>query len=407
MSQADSVVRVDVPEQPGVQYPLHIGRGLLPRLGPLTRAAVGERSSQVMLVADRNLPTAAVASATLSLEAAGFMVVAADVEATERDKSLDAATRLLQQLAHARAERGDPIVALGGGVTGDLAGFVAASYKRGIPIVQIPTPLLAMVDASIGGKVAVNLDTDLGLLKNAVGAFHHPKLVLIDVETLESLPARHVAAGLCECLKHGLLSAGFNTETNLFAWTVAHLERLQQLDFNYLVELVTRNARVKAAVVRADPNELSTSPHRSRAILNLGHTFAHAIETIDGLSPRNEPRHAEFGAPLVHGEAVGIGLVAAAHAAAELRRVTPDHARDIRDAVESLGIHTRLASLPPQAELRERMMHDKKTIGGRLRLVLPTTSLIPATPDAALGVATVVENPPESTVVTGLDAIRA
>jgi 3-dehydroquinate synthase len=386
---------------------LHIGRGVLAALGSVVREAVGDGPMRVMLAADPNVSAGAIATATLSLEAAGFEVIAEDVRATEADKSLQSAERLLRRLASERAERGDPVIALGGGVTGDLAGFVASTYRRGAPLVQCPTTLLAMVDASIGGKTAVNLPTDEGLIKNTVGSFHHPRAVLLDVETLASLPTRHLSAGLAECLKHGLLSAGFGVESNLFAWTCAHLERFLELDLSYLIELVARNARVKAAVVNADPDETAAGGQRSRALLNLGHTFAHAIETLEGVSPRNTPEDAAFGAPLVHGEAVAVGLVAAANVAAHLELVTPEHAATIREAVESLGVCSRLEGLPADEVLLGRMMHDKKVSGGRLRLVLPCTSVKPASVDAPLGVSMVVRDPPREAVSAGLAAIRA
>lgn len=398
-----AAVKISIPAIDQTEYRVEIGRGNLSALGDTARQVLGERPRRAFILVDDKLSPTSVASATLSLEAAGFEVTTFEIVADERKKSLDTHRDALRALAETGAERIEPVVALGGGITGDIGGFVAATYRRGVPVIQCPTTLLAMVDASVGGKTGVNIETRHGLIKNAAGAFHQPIAVVADVGTLSSLPDRELRAGLAECLKHGLLSAGFRTEDNLFPWTTSHAEQFINRDRSMLVELVTRNVRVKSAVVRQDPLETSTISGRSRQLLNLGHTFAHAIETVPGLasSITGDPD-----ATLLHGEAVGLGLVAAAAAACKIQSITPTHAQIIRDAVQSIGIPTRVPNLPSNDELLDRMMLDKKVSGGRLTLVVPTTSLIPASEESSLGMAMLVPSPPTTVVQAGLDAIR-
>ncbi|MCA9293342.1 MAG: 3-dehydroquinate synthase [Phycisphaerales bacterium] len=391
-------VRVTPGAIPEAPYDVRIGHGILASLGEsVARVLPRKRRNQpAFLVVDDKLPDQIVSTATLSLEAAGFAVTSADVAASETNKTLASATLLLRQLASTRAERTDPVIALGGGMIGDLAGFVAATYKRGVPIIQCPTTLLSMVDASVGGKTAVNIKTDTGLKKNIVGAFWQPTLVLADVAALASLPARTLRAGLAECLKHGLLCATFDIETDLFDWTTTHVRKILAKDAATLRELVTRNVRTKAAVVHTDPHELD--PNGGRAILNLGHTYAHAIEPIAQLSPTADPADA----PLQHGEAVALGVVAAAHASAALGAFHVEHAELIRAAFAEAGLPTRVRALPSDDALLEAMSHDKKASGGVLRLIALDA---PKSGDA-LGRCRVVNDPPRAAIVAGWDALR-
>ncbi|MCA9311220.1 MAG: iron-containing alcohol dehydrogenase, partial [Phycisphaerales bacterium] len=251
-------------------YDIVVGAGVLDELGPRAKALVPGRHA--FLVTDHNLPRSTIARARTSLEAAGFRVTEASANATEPEKSLATVERLLEAVGRARLERRDPVIALGGGIVGDVTGFVAASYRRGVPFIQCPTTLLAMVDASVGGKTGVNLVIGGALRKNMVGAFWQPRTVLADIATLASLPERERRAGLAECLKHGLICAA--TDPALFDWTVAHADAIARLDAPALTELVTRNVAVKAAVVAGDEREEASSG--GRALLNLGHTFGHA-----------------------------------------------------------------------------------------------------------------------------------
>ena len=386
-------VRIELQER---SYEVVVGTGLLASLGERCRDLF-PKSTRVFVVHDNNLPSETVSVTHDALRAHGFEVAGDGVNALESNKTVATVDRLLHELAETRHERTDPVVALGGGIVGDVAGFVAASYKRGVPIVQCPTTLLAMVDASVGGKTGVNLATRSGLKKNLIGAFWQPSLVLADVDTLRSLPKRELSAGLGECLKHGLIASspagpGESEPGMLFEETTEHCVRLRMGELDRAVELVAKNVRVKAAFVAGDERETAPSAAGGRALLNLGHTFAHAIETLAHLSPDGDPEHA----PLLHGEAVALGLVCAAGAAKASGLVDDGYEERVRIGVERIGVVSRLMGLPDDESLLERMMHDKKVAAGMLRLVLPD----------GIGTCKVVENPDLEVVSAGWDAIR-
>lgn len=387
-------------------YDVVVGDDVLSELGPRVAelrvgSAAAPMGKRAFVVVDDGLPAKTVEEAVASLKATGFAVTAARLTASEANKTMDSVERLLYAIADTKHERTDPVVALGGGVVGDIAGFVAAIYRRGVPVIQCPTTLLAMVDASVGGKTGVNLHlrSAAGMLaKNLVGSFWQPSLVIADVRTLDSLSERHLRAGLAECLKHGLLGAGLDAASSghdpeLFRWTSQSAIKIRMGDGALRQELVARNVRIKASVVAGDEREEAPSSAGGRALLNLGHTFGHAIETIEHLSPDGKPESA----PLLHGEAVAFGLVAAAETARFLRLMSEDDAQLVRVAVERLGLESRLVGLPSDDELIARMLHDKKVASGKLRLVLPTS----------LGVSRVVDDPPLEAVRAGLGAIRA
>jgi 3-dehydroquinate synthase len=373
-------------------YDVAVGAGLLSTLGDTVRLTTGAAfGARAFLAFDRGLPADTVARAEASLAAAGFKPLRHTLSAAEPDKSIAHTTEMLAAMTAAAMDRLEPVVALGGGIIGDLAGFAAAIYRRGVPIVQCPTTLLAMVDASVGGKTGVNLATDDGdLHKNMVGAFHQPRAVIADVEVLRSLPDRFFCAGLAECIKHAMIAADWG-DPGLLDWTASAQPRIAAHDPATLIELVSRNARIKAAVVGRDEREQDQSG--GRALLNLGHTFAHAIEPLPGLSPDGNPAHA----PLQHGEAVALGLVAAARCSVALGKCPADLADRTVAVLSGFGLPTKVRGLPPADQILARMHHDKKVLAGRLRLVLPT----------APGRATVVADPPQAAVIAGIDAIRA
>lgn len=385
-------VPVRLPEH---AYEVVIGAGVLDSLGARVAALAPRSSGRCFMAWDGSLPDGLVARAKESLASAGARVAGAPVVADEPSKSLAQVERLLVELAGSGHERFDPVVALGGGVVGDVAGFAAAVYRRGVPLVQCPTTLLAMVDASVGGKTGVNLAVPGGagvdLRKNLVGAFHQPILVLADIDALGSLPPRQHRSGLAECVKHALLSADFG-DPGLLEWTESAVDRLLARDAGTLTELIARNVAVKARVVESDPREVKPGD-AGRALLNLGHTFAHAIETLPGLSPSGRAQDA----PLHHGEAVALGLVAACHASASMGLADAGLAGRVTRLLAALGLPTRVGGLPANERVLDRMAGDKKVIGGRLRLVVP----------AAPGRSRVVESPPREAVIAGLDAIRA
>ena len=408
---ASKLVHVALGER---SYGVEVGVGLLTSLGERVRSALrssqtgetpappgSERSlaeshgseshaTKAFLVVDDNLPDGFVAGAVGSLESAGFTVTSERVHATEPNKSLETVQRLLVALARTRHERGEPIVALGGGIVGDVAGFVGASYRRGVPVIQCPTTLLAMVDASVGGKTGVNLSVDGALLKNMAGAFWQPRLVLADITSLRSLGDRQFRAGLAECVKHGMIAR--DADPALLGWIESCLPSLQCRDEPTLVEFVARNVAVKARIVAGDEREESVGAG-GRALLNLGHTFAHAIETIDHLSPDDDPAKA----PLLHGEAVALGLIASCAAAAACGLVDAVFVDRIGAILADAGLPTEVAGLPGDEDILASMRHDKKVTGGRVRLALPIGE----------GAARIEEGAGDEAVTAGITAIRA
>lgn len=262
----------------------------------------------------------------------------------EKTKSVEFFSQALSFLAEQACNRDCALFAFGGGVTGDLAGYVAASYLRGIDFYQIPTTLLSMVDSSVGGKTGINLPEG----KNLVGAFWQPKAVYIDTELLETLPPREFAAGMAEVIKYGLLAD---------AELLSDLEELGGLSASSpeLAEVVRRCCAIKAKVVADDEKETAGSD--GRALLNLGHTFAHAIENVAG--------YGEY----LHGEAVGIGLVLATRLSVELGQLRTETIERVESVVSAYNLPTRLQSELPVDQLMAAMQRDKKTRGGKLRFV--------------------------------------
>ncbi|QOJ00762.1 MAG: 3-dehydroquinate synthase [Phycisphaeraceae bacterium] len=349
-------------------YHVVIGHGTLASLGPRLRTLFPDARRAFVVLDDAPplLASSPVNAAIASLRHASFDTVRALAHADERRKSIDALGLLLAAMTASRLERREPLVVIGGGLVGDLAGFAAASYRRGVPWVQCPTTLLAAVDASVGGKTAINIETAAGLAKNMAGAFHQPSLVLADLDTLSTLPPRELRCGLAECLKHAMLGGLFD-EPGLLDWTLAHTDAFHALDRNALQELVARNVAIKARVVAGDEREEARDDAGGRALLNLGHTFAHAIETLPGVSPDDDPSHA----PLKHGEAVALGLVAAVHTASAMGLCSSRYASEIRNAVVRLGLPASVRGLPGTPAIVARMKDDKKVSYNTLRLILP------------------------------------
>jgi 3-dehydroquinate synthase len=262
----------------------------------------------------------------------------------EAHKTLANAARVLDVLIANRCGRDCALIALGGGVVGDLTGFAAACYQRGVAFAQVPTTLLAQVDSAVGGKTAVNHPGG----KNLIGAFHQPVLVLTDTRTLATLPARELRAGLAEVIKYGLIC-----DAALFAWLEGHLDELLAGAPAALAHVIRRSCEIKAGIVGRDEREAG-----ERALLNLGHTFGHALESATGYEK------------WLHGEAVGAGLSMAAAMSRDCGLMTGDEAARVRRLLERAGLPTRITSVSPAAVL-EHMGMDKKVLGGRLRLVLP------------------------------------
>ena len=375
-------------------YDVCVGAGLLARLGEGVAQAAGRGSGRVLLAWDDGLPFSTVERARASLRAAGLDVAERSVHPTEAGKSLGTMQGVLVAAAEARLERSDTIVALGGGIVGDVAGFAAATYRRGVDVVQCPTTLLAMVDASVGGKTGVNLEVPgvggkTRLLKNLVGVFHQPRLVVADTDTLASLDVRDYAAGLAECVKHGMIAADWD-DADLLDWTGDNAAGVVARDPDLVRELIIRNIAVKARVVAADERETAEPGRPGRMLLNLGHTFGHALETIPTAAPEGGR------SPLRHGEAVALGLVCAGEAAESLGHVGAGLADEVRGLLRDVGLPTGVTGLPPTPDIVEAMRHDKKAGAGRLRVVLPVGP----------GRCRVFEDPPADALARSIDAIR-
>lgn len=327
----------------GRSYVIRIGEGLLPGLGAeCARLGLGRRCA---IVTDTNVAPRYAGPAETALKQAGFEPVVIVVPAGEASKSLRHVAACYEACARHRLERRSFVVALGGGVVGDLAGFVAATYLRGLALVQVPTTLLAQVDSSVGGKVGVNLPAG----KNLVGAFHQPRFVLCDLTTLATLPDRELRAGFAEVIKYGIIA-----DPALFARLERELEKLLARDAAGLAAIVARCCSIKAAVVGQDETESGL-----RAILNFGHTIGHGLEAIS--------RYGTF----LHGEAIAIGQVAAAWISTWLTGLTVPDALRIRGLFERAGLPT---SIRLDASQRERlfaaMRLDKKVTGGEIKFVL-------------------------------------
>jgi 3-dehydroquinate synthase len=320
-------------------YPIHIGAGALERLPELL---AGARPTRILVVTNTTVGPL-YGSAVQALGAAVAPTALLALPDGEQHKDWPGIAAVLEALVALGADRRSLIVALGGGVVGDMAGFAAAIYMRGIRFVQVPTTLLAQVDSSVGGKTGINLATG----KNLVGAFHQPIAVLADTATLNTLPARELSAGLAEVLKHGVLA-----DAGYFAQVEAALTRLRALEPTALAAAVEGSCRIKAAIVARDERESG-----ERALLNLGHTFGHAIETLAG-----------YGTWL-HGEAVGCGLCLAADLSRRLGMIGAAEVERIESAVMQAGLPTRIAGLGMDAAIAA-MRGDKKSEAGQIRFIL-------------------------------------
>ena len=334
-------IRVELGEN---SYPIIVDQKILNRAGELLRSQA--KSEKVIVVADAYVSCRYGDEVLKGLSDAGFDSRITEVPSGEEHKSLEWFGKLHDQLVSHRMDRTSTLIALGGGVIGDLAGFVASTYMRGISYVQIPTTLQAQVDASVGGKTGINHPKG----KNLIGAFYQPKLVLIDVATLRTLPARDVRAGFIEVIKHGVIM-----DVPLFDQIEENLDAILNLDAEILIDVIARSCVDKAEVVANDEKE-----SRLRMTLNYGHTFGHALEA---LTDYNVFRH---------GEAVAVGMNCAAQLACNLGMLPPVDMKRQKKLIRRAGLPT---SFPPEVRpdaLLDAMYLDKKTKGGKLNLVLPT-----------------------------------
>jgi len=333
-------LEVDLKER---SYRILVGGGLLGRIGDLVGEVLSE--GRVALVSDANVAPVYSEVVEEGLRYGGFEPATVVVPAGEESKSLRVAERLFNDFLDLGMDRRSAVVALGGGVVGDLAGFAAATFMRGVPYVQVPTSLIAQIDSSVGGKVAVNLERG----KNLVGAFHQPRAVIADVSTLSTLPAGELVSGMAEVVKHGMIM-----DAELFAFVEEHCDSLMGLRQDLMSKLVAWNCRLKATVVQRDERESGL-----RAILNFGHTLGHALEAV----------HKYAG--LRHGEAVAIGMVFASRAAVRTGMCERETLVRLKRLLERVGLPTRLPEGVAPGVVVETMHRDKKAQAGKVRWVLP------------------------------------
>jgi 3-dehydroquinate synthase len=321
-------------------YEVRVGSGCL----ALTGKWLGELgySGKAVIITDASVNKLYAAPLEKGLKEAGFDVDVFTVPAGEEQKTLGSAGVLYDALSRVNAERITPVIALGGGVIGDLAGFVAATYMRGVPYIQVPTTLLAMVDSSNGGKTAV----DHGSLKNVVGAFYQPKLVVADIDTLRTLPAIELSNGMGEVIKHAAIK-----DKELFTFLEKNMKKVMALDEETLENIVVKNVRIKAGVVEKDEKETGL-----RMILNYGHTVGHAVEALSGFK-------------LKHGQAVAIGMVAEAKIAVRMGILETGVVNRLEKLIQEAGLPVRIPEMDA-GKLMQIMGHDKKVRQGKLTFVL-------------------------------------
>jgi len=322
-------------------YEVHIGSGILEQTGQ--RLKENWFTGNVVIITNPIVKGLYGDSLQQNLTGDGFRVVTLEVPDGEEQKSLEVAGRLYNELTNAYAERTTPILALGGGVIGDLAGFVAATYLRGVPLVQIPTTLLAQVDSSIGGKVAI----DHGQLKNKIGAFYQPKLVIADIATLKTLDTKTLIEGLAEVIKYAVIQ-----DRELLTYIEGNLDKIKSLDESVLEEIVFRSAKIKAGIVERDEKDSGL-----RAILNYGHTVGHAIESASDFK-------------IEHGRAVAIGMLAAAKISNRMGILDQNEVLRLNRLIQSAGLPTKLPDLEVK-DIVQTIKHDKKILRGKIRFVLP------------------------------------
>ncbi len=351
-------------------YAILIGPGLLPEAGRPIAERLG--SVRAGIVTDENVAAAHLAALQAGLSAGGIASAALALPPGEKTKSFDALQSVVDFLLREKLERNDAVVALGGGVIGDLAGFAAGIVRRGMPLVQVPTSLLAQVDSSVGGKTGINSPHG----KNLVGVFHQPRLVLADTAALDTLPAREFRAGYAEVAKYGLID-----RPDFFAWLEANWAEIFA-GGPARIHAIAESCRAKADVVARDEFERG-----DRALLNLGHTFGHALEGFCAYD----------GARLVHGEGVAIGMALAHRFSVRMNLCSPDDAARVEAHLSAVGLPTRLSDIPGEPPAAEALMgfmaQDKKVERGALTFILTH----------GVGQAFVAKNVPVSAVLSFLE----
>lgn len=351
-------------------YKILVERGSLTRLAEILDGNLEIRSKRIAIISDRTVFDLYGAAIRRDLTPLASGISTVILPPGEPSKTFANANKIVGILARDRMHRGDWVLALGGGVIGDMAGFVAAIYMRGVPVIHVPTTLLAQIDSSIGGKTGVNHSVG----KNLIGAFHQPALVVTDPAALRTLPDRELRSGLYEAIKYGCI-----LRPSLFRLIETHMPKLLAKDSETLEQVIAECARLKAQVVEKDERESGL-----RAILNFGHTAGHAVETVT--------RYRKF----THGEAVGFGMIVAGRIAQEMRALDPRHARRIEEVILSVGPLPSLSANQVPLILRA-LLHDKKIKAGKLSFVLPR----------ALGRVELRDDVPEALIRSSLHAVIA
>lgn len=348
-------------------YSILIGTNILEITGKLLRRVSG--THKVLVVSNPTVFALYGQKVLDSLHAEGFESALALMPDGEEFKNMEEAIKILDQAVDIKLERNAVVVALGGGVVGDLAGFVASIYQRGLDFVQLPTTLLAQVDSSVGGKVAVNHPRG----KNMIGSFHQPRMVIIDSSTLRTLDERDYLSGLGEVVKYGIIY-----KEDFFTFIEENAERISKQDEDYIQELIYRSCRIKSEIVEQDEKEMGI-----RAILNLGHTFGHSLEKLG--------KYREYR----HGEAVAMGTMAAAYLALDMGLLEQTELRRIAELFKKLEIPTKFPLYDP-ADVYTGMLNDKKLADEKLRLVLPR----------GIGAYTVIDAPGKKDLILAIESAQ-
>ncbi len=347
-------------------YDVHVDRGLIARAGDIIRSLT--KSKKIGIVTDTSVAPHFLSPLATSLRSSEFDVVECIVPSGETHKHLGTISQIFDAFLSQKWERSSPIIALSGGVIGDMTGYAAASILRGVPFIQMPTTLLSMVDASVGGKTGINHAAG----KNLIGAFHQPIVVLADIDTLQTLPKREFVSGLAECIKHEIIR-----DADGFDRLEKTIGRALALDADYLTQLVAHNVAIKARVVEVDPHE-----HGERAHLNFGHTFGHGIERASNYA-------------LTHGECVGLGMIAATRTARALGMIDALSVTRIEKLITASGLPVSGLKVSTD-EIFNTMHSDKKVRDAKLRFVLPDR----------IGHVVVRDDVPDSLVRNAIESLR-
>lgn len=335
------MVRLNI-NLPGKSYPIYINTNFEDIVEAMKQSKINF-NSKIVIITDSNVDSYYACEFTETLKKSGLIIFKYVIIAGEKSKSIDTATDIFRYLLSIHVDRGDTILALGGGVVGDIAGFVAATFLRGLNFIQVPTTLISQVDSSVGGKVGVNFAD----FKNVIGAFYQPKIVYINVNSLKTLPLRQIRSGMAEVIVHAIIS-----DKDFFYYIRQNIDRILNFDTSVLQYLVKVNCGIKGRIVERDEKD-----NGIRAILNFGHTIGHAVETASNFA-------------LLHGECVSIGIVAAFKMAASLKMIKEEKVDEVKDLLKNVGLPIIAHDISVE-KIYNFMLHDKKVRNGKSVFILP------------------------------------